>query len=248
MIGVYKFTNVLNGKSYVGQSINIRRRYNHHKRLSCDNCEGGELFINTVMRDIGFENFEFSILEECSREELDDKEIYYINKYNTLIPNGYNISFGGKKGRFQSIKSFDDIKEIQRLLRNTDLSECEIGKKYGVSNVTISYINVGKIWKNEDIDYPIRSARMNHVFVQRFCEMCGIELCKVNNTNLCLSCYNKIKGEHIPDKNTIYNELLEMSFEAVGRKYGVTGNAVKKWCKKYDIPSRASEYRKIKGD
>jgi group I intron endonuclease len=251
MVGVYKFTNVLNGKSYVGQSINIRRRYNHHRRISSDIRGGDVLYINTVMHDVGFDNFEFTVLEECSKEELDEKEIYYIKKYNTLIPNGYNISFGGKKGKFQSIKSFDDIKEIHRLLRETDLSEREIGEKFGVSNVTISYINIGKLWKTENVSYPIREERLNHEYKPKFCKRCGVELCRVNNTELCSGCYAKVKGEHIPDMKTIYDDLLKMSFEAVGRKYGVTGNAVKKWCRKYNIPSLASEYikiRKNKGD
>jgi hypothetical protein len=44
------------------------------------------------MREYGKENFSFEVIEECALTELNDKEKYYINKYNTMTPNGYNMS------------------------------------------------------------------------------------------------------------------------------------------------------------
>ncbi|MBE6725040.1 MAG: GIY-YIG nuclease family protein [Ruminococcaceae bacterium] len=246
MVGIYKFTNVIDGKSYIGKSKNITRRYNHHKRLAGGEADGFNLYVDSVMREVGFHNFEFMVLEECHPEELDEKEKYYIKKFNTLIPNGYNISFGGRGGRFQSIKSFEEIKEIQRLLSDTVLSEAEIGRKFGVTDVTISYINVGKIWKNENVSYPIRTLSLNRIITPVHCERCGKAIHKRNKFHLCQSCYSKKKGEHIPPKELLFEELMGSSFEAVGRKYGVTGNAVKKWCEKYGLPNHAYEYRKLR--
>lgn len=81
MIGIYKITNLLNGKIYVGQSIDIDERFLAHKREPPPKMhEDVELF--------GWENFEFEVLEECSREVLNDRENFYIEKlnpeYNTI--------------------------------------------------------------------------------------------------------------------------------------------------------------------
>lgn len=87
MIGIYKITNKINGKSYIGKSINIERRFREHKYISSETNK------NLVMayKKYGKENFEFSILEECCERELNEKEIYYIS---TLKPE-YNRTTGG---------------------------------------------------------------------------------------------------------------------------------------------------------
>lgn len=47
------------------------------------------------MRKYGIENFSFEIIEECKKEELNDKEKYWINYFNTFF-NGYNLTTGGQ--------------------------------------------------------------------------------------------------------------------------------------------------------
>lgn len=84
-------------------------------------------------------------MEECKINELNDKEIYYIKKYNTLFPNGYNVSSGGSNGAHPNkIKHIKDIDEIINLLKTTNMSNLDIGKLYGVSDQTISDINCGQ--------------------------------------------------------------------------------------------------------
>lgn len=90
--GIYKIENMINGKMYIGQSINIERRWARHRYATDD------FAIHRAIRKYGIENFSFSILEECSEKNLDDKEIYWITKYNSLIPNGYNMIEGGSNG------------------------------------------------------------------------------------------------------------------------------------------------------
>lgn len=87
MIGIYKITNNINGKIYVGQSNNIKRRFSEH-------CQRHLLPIDKAIQKYGKENFSFDILEECSLEELNTKETYWINKLNAL-KKGYNCSTGG---------------------------------------------------------------------------------------------------------------------------------------------------------
>lgn len=92
---IYCWTNNLNNKKYIGQALNLKvRTYNHLKRLL-----KGEnslpYFYNALSSD-GLENFTLEVLENVSAEELDEKEKYYINLYNTTSrKKGYNLTAGG---------------------------------------------------------------------------------------------------------------------------------------------------------
>ena len=90
--GIYKIENLLNGKSYIGQSIEIERRFSKHKSAKDD------FYIHRAIRKYGVENFSFEILEECKVEELNEREKFWIKEKNTLIPNGYNMIPGGSNG------------------------------------------------------------------------------------------------------------------------------------------------------
>lgn len=52
---------------------------------------------------------------------------------------------------------------------------------------------------------------------------------------MCLECRNKERTKNIPSKEELTNLIANMSMSEIGRKYNVTGNAVKKWCIKYNI-------------
>ena len=91
MIGIYLITNKVNGKKYVGQSIDIERRWKSHIIAS----KKSELHIHRAIRKYGIDNFDFSILEECSVDKLDEREIYWISELDTYN-NGYNMTIGGK--------------------------------------------------------------------------------------------------------------------------------------------------------
>lgn len=100
MIGIYKITNTINGKQYIGQSINIEKRIKEHfwKASNMNDCSYNTA-IHQAIRKYGAENFEWNIVEECSIQDIDQKEQYYIKLFNTLAPNGYNILQGGQKTR-----------------------------------------------------------------------------------------------------------------------------------------------------
>lgn len=100
MVGIYKITNLVNGKLYIGQSIDIKSRWYQHKYKSNHKSEiGYDSPIHKAIRKYGENNFRFEVIEECSFEELDCKEIEWISRLNTICPNGYNIQIGGQKIR-----------------------------------------------------------------------------------------------------------------------------------------------------
>ena len=71
MIGIYSITNKINGKRYIGQSINIDNRWKEHIR-NIDNPNKNNI-IYKALRKYGLENIIFEVLEECTESELDDK-------------------------------------------------------------------------------------------------------------------------------------------------------------------------------
>ena len=85
MTGIYKITNKINGKSYIGQSINIKKRWENHKCMNGNK----EYPIYRAFRKYGVENFKFEVLEECEVEELAERELYYILYYESY-GKGYN--------------------------------------------------------------------------------------------------------------------------------------------------------------
>ena len=97
MIGIYKIENNINHKKYIGQSIDIEKRWSVHIAFSKSNNIKYKNKLHLAMEKEGIENFSFSILEECSQEELDEKEKYWINFYNS-IQEGYNNTDGGISG------------------------------------------------------------------------------------------------------------------------------------------------------
>ena len=84
--GIYMLTCRVNGKRYIGQSINIKRRLNEHKKD-----KSFAPIISRAVAKYGWDAFDKTVLEFCPVEKLDEKEIYYIAK---LKPE-YNLSKGG---------------------------------------------------------------------------------------------------------------------------------------------------------
>jgi group I intron endonuclease len=96
MACIYKIENKLNGKLYIGQTINsmkIRLRKHLGQLNSKNQCSA----LYFAIRKYGKENFIISeiVSGEFTKEELNDLEIFFINHYNTLSPNGYNLQTGG---------------------------------------------------------------------------------------------------------------------------------------------------------
>jgi hypothetical protein len=94
--GIYKITNQIDNKCYIGQSVNVSQRWKDHAKcgLGIDTPVGNKLY--KAMIEEGIWNFSWELLEECSREQLDSKEKYYIDLYNAC-DFGYNSNKGNGK-------------------------------------------------------------------------------------------------------------------------------------------------------
>lgn len=196
--GIYKIVNKINRKVYIGQSIDIYRRWKDHRGRSQHG--GDELTKNRIYQDMygHLDDFDFYILEKCDKIDLNAREIYWISHYNSTNPEyGYNVSKGGQEGSGYSQLSDDKVLEIVMSLENTRLSQAEIAKKYNVTQQTISYINIGGYSACHDMDideFPIRKRNcmtgLNKYRVDHkkrvYCSICGKQCSK--RATICREC------------------------------------------------------------
>lgn len=138
-IGIYKITNIKNNKCYIGQSINIEKRFYAYKELACS----GQPKIYNALKKYNINNFKFEIifkLKKINIELLNKLEIAYISYYNSN-KNGYNIQSGGKNS-LHTIETKNKI-SISRTGKCVGLKFSEERKK------NISESNLGKKISNE---------------------------------------------------------------------------------------------------
>lgn len=183
--GIYKITNLINNKIYIGQSKQIEVRWQQHKTSN------KHYAIYNAFKKYGIDNFKFEIIEECPEDILNEREKYWIKFYNSLSPNGYNMTLGGDscgheqleksvqqydlQGNF--IKQFKSIKEAERKtgIDNANISACCNHKKH-------YYTAGGFQWKYTDsLDIisqyhnkhlkPVLQYDLNGNFIQEFCSI-----------------------------------------------------------------------------
>lgn len=137
--GIYKITNIVNNKIYIGQSKDIYKRWKSHIYLSTK----GKQAIYCAMRKYGLDNFLFSIEEICSPELLDEKEKFFINKYNSQITNsGYNMTEGGQSCGYTFLQKPVQAKKDKEVLYFSSVSDA--ARYFNVSISAISRCCKGK--------------------------------------------------------------------------------------------------------
>jgi len=103
MTGVYCIENKINGKKYVGQAVDIKARWRHHKCL-LENGKHHSVALQRAWNKYSGNNFMFYILEECEAKDLNDCEIKWIKQLNTY-KRGYNMTAGGEGQLGRSLTS-----------------------------------------------------------------------------------------------------------------------------------------------
>lgn len=143
MIGIYKITNKINNKAYVGQSNNIERRFKEHQ--TCGRRSG--IPLDVAIEKYGIENFVYEVLEECSIDELNAKETYWIEKLQTNLT-GYNCNLGGEQGSVgeengRAKLTEEDVKTIRQAY-NDHKKQKEVYENY---KDIISFNHFQNIWQ-----------------------------------------------------------------------------------------------------
>lgn len=269
--GIYKITNKITGKSYIGQSHDIIARWKKHiSSMSTNRLKGKMLYED--LNKYGKENFSFEILEECGDNELNQKEEYWTQYYRTYYDE-YNMTPGGKKVKITNEQLLNIINDLS----NTTMKHEEIANKYNLCIDTIQGINTGRYLKQPNIKYPIqhfisnkhRNAVSNQntekyqkVIIKKYdniqnkriekikyeevkyCKKCGCIISK--NATFCKKCSSEISRKAIrPSKEEFINELINTSFSQMGNKYGVSEATIRSWCDFYKLPKKKKEILKL---
>ena len=133
---IYKITNKLNNKVYIGQTIQkpIERFYQHCAK-KCD-----KYILNMVIHKAifkyGKDNFTFEVIEEVPKQQLNEREEYWIKYYNSYT-DGYNSTKGGQKGN-KPFKNIDNKVIIEQYQQGKSLRT--IGKIFNIDKATVKSI------------------------------------------------------------------------------------------------------------
>ena len=156
MTGIYKITNKINEMSYIGKSKDIMQRWSTHERALVKGTHHSTKLQEDFNQYGGIEAFDFSVLEICAPSELNEKEKYYIEKFDS-INNGYNGNEqNNNKERNEIVFTNLSFKELQNRVGNSYLmtyfylrfnsdnknqivlNQTQLADEFGVGSVTIS--------------------------------------------------------------------------------------------------------------
>lgn len=188
--GIYCIENINTHKKYIGQSKNIHRRWTMHKWELNNNIHDND-YLQKAWNKYGSSNFTFSIIEECPIDKLDERELYYIDYFNTCDRNnGYNLRGGGGRLADMSPEVIEKLSGINNPMYGKHHTD-EARKKMGDARRCI-YTG-----ENHPRHKPIYCPELNKVF---WGAKEAEELLGVNRNNICSCCRGRLNfaGRH-PD-------------------------------------------------
>lgn len=140
MIGhIYKVTNLINNKVYIGQTIQTvqNRWYRHCGKSGISQAELNTHFKRAILK-YGKDNFKIETIEDCDSSLLNEREKYYISYFDSYN-NGYNSTLGGRDG-FKLYKTNDETNHQIAQLYEEGFSLREIGREYNLDKTTVKGI------------------------------------------------------------------------------------------------------------
>ena len=194
MACIYKIINLINDKVYIGKTLDtIEARWKEHcNDCKRPRCEKRPLY--AAMKKYGIENFMCELIEECTIEEINDREIYWIEYYNSYH-NGYNATRGGDgrpyvdyelicelfaKGKtnkeIHNITGYD-VGTITKTLRNNGISELE-RKQRGIDSQKVPIAMIDKDTDEVLKIFPSAREAANYVGEQNSSHIAAV--CKGN--------------------------------------------------------------------
>lgn len=246
MIGIYKITNRQNNKAYIGQSINIEKRWAAHKSQIYKTKQQDSPLYRAFIK-YGIDNFSFEVIEECCKEELNDRERYWIAEFNSNGRLGYNQTEGGNAS-FIPIASVsqEEVLQIIEMLKQSRLTQQEIAELFHTSQATVSTINTGFSFPINGIEYPIRSEFWYVEDIKVCCKNCGVSITKRTKNSLCTDCFNLQRRITVrPNREELKYLIRNFPFTQIAKKFEVSDNAIRKWCDSYQLPKYSRQIKKI---
>ncbi|MDI7817960.1 GIY-YIG nuclease family protein [Clostridioides difficile] len=233
---IYKVTNLINNKIYIGQTIlDLKTRKRQHENSYK---YGYRYAFSNAINKYGKENFKWEILYVASNiEDLNERESYYIKKYKSLTTqNGYNLKGGGKNSFL--------TEDVKMKISNSQMGKLNhmYGKK-GVLNKTskrVKNITTGNIYESASLCALKENINLSHI-----CAVCRGSRGSTNNN---IYRYLDAKGEiiepnsvsrikNIPVKNIdtgeIFNSVAEAEIFYKGKKSGNLNKVCKGQRKKF---------------
>ena len=161
---IYIIKNSINDKVYIGQAKSAAERWlSHIYNATYEQRTNKDVqVIHKAMAKYGYEKFHYEILEH-QIENYDEREQYWIAKYNSRVPNGYNVSVGGASAGIGIDAPCAVFRTEEELLRciseisSSGKSFQNIARKFGCSYEMISAINSGKRYRQGFLSYPLRN-------------------------------------------------------------------------------------------
>lgn len=132
--GIYQIRNLVNGKIYIGKGVDIGSRWSKHKRLLNAN-KHYNIHLQRAWNNYGGNSFDFSILEHCPIEQLDEREKYHIAIYKAEGL-AYNLTDGGEGmlGNVPTIETRAKLSKINKGKKRHPFTE-EHKAKIGLGNL-----------------------------------------------------------------------------------------------------------------
>lgn len=164
---IYKYTNKINGKIYIGQTIQtlVMR---HKKHLNDGKNSKNKSYFDRALKKYGENNFILEVVENnIDADKIDEREIYWIKYFDSYYTSGkgYNMTKGGKwSTSAQKLHGFQED-EIKRLLIEDKLSYREICETVHATMDSVSGINLGKAYYDSKLTYPLRKSTVRRTIL-----------------------------------------------------------------------------------
>lgn len=208
---IYCITNKVNGKKYIGQTkTDISTRWRGHKS-DVTNPNAQKFAIHLAMQKYGIDNFDIQQIEELENSEieelsniLNDKEKYYINFFQTIAPNGYNLTEGGESGNIKDFKEVCQYDMLGHLINEydsiTNAALLTNGNKKAISSCCMHHLKTsgGFVWEykgnkpriiysKKDSFYKVDQYLINGTFINTYessnmaSKNTGVPVCQIRS-------------------------------------------------------------------
>lgn len=222
---IYCYKNKINNKCYIGQTINPQLRYNAHKSsYQNNNDKEYNSLLHRAFRKYGYDNFEYIELaiNIDDIKLLNQLEIYYIKKYNSKTPNGYNVEDGGKNcNKPQTLEhrkkeiwgqaklTEEEVKELRIAYKNKKSPTEIYNQKYKDRLQYSSFLN---IWSGKRYSLIMPEVFNNGRHTKLNAEI--VKKIRADRENLKLS-YQKLADKYNVSKGTIADIINQRTWKDV---------------------------------